>query len=222
MKTKLLLISALAISMTASAQITVSGSFGFANVSENTRLLDGKSYNGSELDALQSGLEFSPSVGYITGDYEFGGYLSLSSSKNTTRAISLIDNKTKSIGAGLYARRYFNIAGSLNFFVNASAGFGHDKTTNDTWGDAYITSNTWDIAFTPGFTYDFNEHWGIEADIDFIGLSWENSYDNAYGTDGKLAGNGAYTSTFNFGGTTSPGSITNLFNGISFGFYYVF
>lgn len=223
MKTKLLIISALAISMTANAQLTVSGSFGINSISENTRILDATSYNGSELDDLQSSLEFSPSVGYIMGDYEFGGSLSFSSNKNTTRLPGgLNDFKQSSIGAGLYGRRYFNIAGSLNFLVNLSADFAHDKITNQAWGGVYNTSNSCSIAITPGFTYDFNEHWGIEADLDFISLSWENSFDNSYNADGKLITDGTYTSTFGFAGTTAPGSAIGTLNQISIGFYYVF
>lgn len=224
MKTKLFIISALALSMTANAQITVSGSFGINSVSENTRILDNSSYNGSELDQLSNSFEFSPSVGYITGDYEFGASLGLGSVKTTSRNVlgNLNDNKTKTFSFGLYGRRYFNIAGSLNFLVNLSADYGFGKTENESWNGACVKSNAVEVSITPGFTYDFNEHWGIEADLDFIGLSWLNEYESAYDSDGKLAGDGSYTSTFGFSGTTAPGSINDMFSGVSIGIYYVF
>lgn len=223
MKKLSMIFAALAFTCAANAQLSLSGSFGIYNASNNTRLENNGKFDGQRHNSGLTGIKFSPAIGWaFSEDFEAGLILDVTSGKVTTRQMgSLHDNNVSGLNAALYGRRYFGLTDRFSLFAEAQLYGGIEKETEE-GTKAFSKSNEWGISLAPGFSFSLSEHWSIESYITFIGLDWNNSYTADFDEDKKVDGNGTYNSTFNFGGSTERESFSDLLDGITIGLCYEF
>lgn len=118
-------------------------------------------------------LALSPQLGFFIKDnFEIGGQLSLSTSKNDWGY-----QKSKNFGfiIGPYARYYhFTENNRFAFYGHAQAVIGFGKNSyEDTSNKNEAKSNLIGISLSPGFTYFFTDKWGLDLQLSGVSLSWQ-------------------------------------------------
>src|SRR6056297_377668 len=175
MKKSILLIMAIALTFSLSAQMKVGGSIGFMGQSSKTTT-DGTTNEGP----TYTDIVLLPNVEYMLSDnFSIGGKIgfSLDMSKNDAA-----DTKSSlfMFHVSPYARMYFPLGDKLSFFGEGGIQFarGTEKvtfgsTTND--GD---TRTEFGIGVIPGFSYGLSDKVSLELTTGFLGYQLTSINDN--------------------------------------------
>jgi outer membrane protein len=175
-----LLVASLAVANAQTTQGTISlgGSMGVTNTKDED---DGE-------DTRTSEFRFQPSAGYFVIDNLMVGLgLSVVTGKEDDGFGG--DDKYSSFLVGPFARYYiFTSNEKFAFFGEVGTLFGSFKDKPD--GQDETKAGTFNLYVSPGFSYFFNEHWGL--DLAFQGISFSSFDPDKDEDDDK-------STTFNFG-----------------------
>lgn len=180
MKKILIAVFVAAVSLSANAQVWVSGQLGF-NTSKN-------SFDGTTISKAHN-FTLAPEIGYkLSDNIDVALQIGYAHAKSTENKTNVISNKFMIFP---YVRYSFATAGDFSFFVDGGFGYalthycGNDKSTN-----------TWEIALKPGVSYALSEKFGLVAHVGYLGWGFEKYDKNKTNTVGLNAD----LSTISFGG----------------------
>lgn len=173
MKKVLISLAAIAFAVSANAQLFIGGSLSANGSSTPSSMVVGSTVVESKPAA--STLAFSPVVGYELSDkLAVGGMLSLSTSKSVTdkEVDKKTWTKTNAWSIAPFVRYTFVTFGDFALKAEAVASFGQStpvanvsSTKTKGWKTTTIALNV-----TPLVTYELNEHFELEAGLNFCSL----------------------------------------------------
>lgn len=180
MKKILIAVFVAAVSLSANAQVWVSGQLG---VNTSKESFDGHTtYKGNNFT-------IAPEIGYkLSDNIDVALQIGYAHAKSTVDDVNVISNKFMVFP---YVRYTFATSGNFSFFVDGGFGYalthycGNDKSTN-----------TWEIALKPGVSYALSEKFGLVAHVGYLGWGFE-KYDKKKTNN---IGLNADLSTISFGG----------------------
>ena len=172
---KLFLTAALcATTLAASAQHYVGGSLSL-------------SYNQtgeSESDAYvgELGFTISPQYGYaINEKWDAGLYLNygISNERDVDNEGDKVSVTSQKVGVTPYARYYFATVKKARFYVEGMVGFSYisESASSNTLGAS--------VRFRPGVSFELNERFALELDMDFLSLGYSFSSEGGKNSDNR-------------------------------------
>ncbi len=169
--------------------------------------------NHSNFTSTQSGVGFSPVIGYaIKDDIVIGGDLYYSDSKYDATPPAY-DNKNSYRGIGFFVRHYHQIKNSgFSLFVQGRIGYEHYRFTQT--GTAQIDDlkrNEVRTTFNPGLSYQVSKRWQLETGLNnFLSLSVYNQKQTI------SAGSPSNTTTKGVNLQANLNPVTDLYIGLRF------
>lgn len=218
MKKVLISLAAIAFAVSANAQLFIGGSLAANGSSNPSSAVVGSTV--VESKPTSSTLAFSPVVGYELSDkLAVGGMLSLATSKSVTD--KEVDKKTwsKSNAWSIapFVRYTFVTFGDFALKAEAVASFGQStpvKNVSSTKTKGWRTT-TLSLNVAPIVSYSLNEHFDLEANLNFFGLT-------ALTSTSKDPDEKDNKNTSNYLGLTANSSNVVTLGSIRIGFIYKF